>query len=164
MSSRSTLPKRIVLVIGVGNELRGDDGASVEVIRRLREPAGQAGIEVGEQLHEPTELLDAWQGRDAVVLVDTMSSGARPGTIRRFDASSEPLPARLRGSASTHAFGLVEAIELARTLDRLPRQLIVFAVEGQTFEAGTALSDEVQAVAPALACAVLREATELAKN
>lgn len=153
-----------MLVIGVGNELRGDDGASVEVIRRLREPAGQAGIEVGQQLHEPTELLDAWQGRDAVVLVDTMRSGARPGTICRFDASSGPLPARLSRSASSHTFGLDEAIELARALGRLPRRVIVFAVEGQTFEAGTALSDEVEAAAPALACAVLREATELAKD
>ena len=158
------MPERGVLVIGVGNELRGDDGAGVEVVRRVRESAGQAGIEVGEQLYEPTELLDAWQGRDAVVLVDTMRSGATPGTIRRFDASSEPLPARLRGSASTHAFGLDEAIELGRALDRLPRQVIVFAVEGRTFEAGTALSDEVEAVASALAYAVLREATELAKD
>lgn len=133
-------------------------------MRRLREPARRVGIEVGEQLCEPSDLLDTWQGRDAVVLVDTMRSGAQPGTIRRFDASSGPLPARWRGSASTHSFGLDEAIELARVLDRLPRRLIVVAVEGRTFETGTALSDDVAAAAPALACAVLREATELAKD
>jgi hydrogenase maturation protease len=155
------MPELAVLVIGVGNSLRGDDGAGVEVVRRLREPAGQGGIEVGEQPCEPTDLLHAWQGRDAVVLVDTMCSGAPPGTIRRFDASNEPLPARSRGSASTHAFGLDQAIELGRALHRLPRRVIVFAVEGRTFEAGAQLSDEVEAVAPALAHAVLREATEL---
>jgi hydrogenase maturation protease len=158
------MSERAVLVIGVGIDLRGDDGAGIEVVRRLRDRAGQSGIEVGEQQCEPIELVHTWQGRDAVVLVDTMRSGAPPGTIRRFDASSEPLPARLRGSASTHAFGLDQAIELGRALERLPRRVIVFAVEGRTFEAGAPLSDEVQAAAPALAQAVLREATQLATD
>lgn len=158
------VPDSPVLVIGIGNRLRGDDGASGEVVRRLHERGEQTGIEVSEQLCEPNDLLEALQGRDAVVLLDTMRSGDPPGTIRRFDASSEPLPARLRGSASTHAFGLHEAIELARALHRLPTRVIVFAVEGLDFEAGATLSAEVEAAVVPLACAVLREAGELAQN
>jgi hydrogenase maturation protease len=65
---------------------------------------------------------------------------------------------------STHAFGLHEAIELARALHRLPRRVIVFAVEGRHFEAGATPSGEVEAAVPRLACAVLRAATELAKK
>ena len=160
----SAMPDSPVLVIGIGNQLRGDDSASGEVVRRLHERGAQTGIEVIEELCEPNDLLEVLHGRDAVVLVDTMRSGDPPGTIRRFDASSEPLPARLRGSVSTHAFGLHEAIELARALHRLPRRVIVFAVEGRHFEAGGTLSGEVQAAVPPLACAVLRAATELAKK
>ena len=153
--------RRAVLVVGVGNELRGDDGAGIDVVRRLREPARRAGIELGEQQGEPTGLLDLWRDRDAVVLVDTMRSGATPGTVRRLDASHTPLPARLRGSSSTHAFALDETIELARVLKRLPNRLIVFAVEGCRFEAGMGLSRELKEVAPDLAGAVLREAQQL---
>jgi hydrogenase maturation protease len=153
-----------VLVIGVGNLLRADDGASGEVVRRLRDRRTQTGIEVSEQLCEPSDLLEAWQGRDAVVLVDTMRSGEAPGTIRRFDVSGEPLPASLRGSVSTHGFGLHEAIELGRALHRLPRRVIVFAVEGRDFEAGATPSPEVDAAVAPLAGAVLREARELANN
>jgi hydrogenase maturation protease len=148
----------------VGNELRGDDGAGAEVVRRMRESAWQAGIEVSGQCSGPAELLDLWQDRDAVVLIDSMRSGAPPGTIRRFDASNESLPARLRGSGSTHAFGLHEAIELARALGRLPGRVVVFAVEGQSFDLRTTLSEEVGAAVPALASAVLREAIELASG
>jgi hydrogenase maturation protease len=158
------VPESPVLVIGIGNRLRGDDGASAEVVRRLREREAQTGIEVSEQLHEPNDLLEAWQGRDAVVLVDAMRSGETPGTIRRFDVSREPLPARLRLSVSTHGFGLHDAIELARALHRLPRRVIVFAVEGLHFEAGATPSDEVEAAIAPLACAVLREAGELVQN
>ena len=158
------MPDRPVLVIGVGNRLRGDDGASWGVVRRLREHGTQIRIEVNERLCEPNDLIEAWQGRDAVVLVDTMRSGEPPGTIRRFDVTSEPLPARLRGSVSTHGFGLHEAIELGRALHRLPRRVIVFAVEGRHFEAGATPSGEVEAAIAPLARAVLREARELAKS
>jgi hydrogenase maturation protease len=154
--------RRGVLVIGVGNERRGDDGAGLETARRLREGARLAEIDVREAQGEAIELLDAWQDRDAVVLVDAMRSGAAPGTIRRLDASREPLPARLRGSSSTHAVALDQAIELARALDRLPQRVVVYAVEGRCFETGAEVSDEVAAAVPALADAVLREARELA--
>jgi hydrogenase maturation protease len=151
-----------VLVVGVGNELRGDDGAGVQVARRLPDAANAGGFEVREHQGEPTELLDAWQGRDAVVLVDTMQSGDPPGTIRRLDASSRPLPVPLSGSSSTHAFTLGDTIELGRALHRLPERVIVFAVEGRTFEAGAGLSSELEAILAVLAEVVLREASELA--
>jgi hydrogenase maturation protease len=154
--------ERAVLVIGVGNELRGDDGAGIEVVRRLRGPAAAVGIEVREAPGEPTALLDLWQGADRVIVVDAMRSGAPPGTVLRFDASGKPLPAHLRRSPSTHAVALEEAIELGRALRRLPERLIVIAVEGRTFAAGSGLSDELELLGPALADAVLREAVELA--
>ena len=149
------LDVRPVLVIGLGNELRGDDGAGIEVARRLRGLAAEAGIDVRAQQGEPAGLIDAWSGRKAVLVVDTMRSGAEPGTICRFDASCEPLPAQLRGSSSTHALSLAEAIELARALEQLPPRAVVFAIEGQGFETGAALSDEVRAVIPKVAGMVL---------
>ena len=152
------LDVRPVLVIGLGNELRGDDGAGIEVARRLRGLAAEAGIDVRAQQGEPAGLINAWSGRKAVLIVDTMRSGAEPGTICRFDASCEPLPAQLRGSSSTHALSLAEAIELARALEQLPPRAVVFAIEGQRFETGAALSDEVRAVIPKVAGMVLEAA------
>jgi hydrogenase maturation protease len=153
---------RSVLVIGLGNELRGDDGAGVCVIDRLRADAQATGIGICERQGEPTELLDAWEDADAIVLVDTMRSGAPAGTVRRFDASSHPLPTQLRASSSTHALGLGETVELARSVDRLPGTVIVYAVEGRAFEVGDALSPQVQAIVAGLADEVLREAQKLA--
>jgi hydrogenase maturation protease len=150
-----------VLVVGVGNPLRGDDGAGVEVARRLRGRAGD-GFEVRELRGDPAGLLDVWGGREAVVLVDTMRSGASPGTFRRLDASHEALPARQRhGPSSTHAAGLAETIELARVLGALPARVIVYAVEGLRYDVGARLSDELEAIVPTLAERVLREARSL---
>ena len=42
---------------------------------------------------------------------------------------------------SSHGFGLAHAVELARALGRLPSRLIVFAIQGETFDYGESLSE-----------------------
>ena len=128
------------LVIGVGNAMRGDDGAGLAVARALAARVGP-GVRVMEASGEGAALMDAWRGAETVVLVDAARSGAPPGTIHRFDAAKEPMPARFF-HYSTHAFSVAEAVELARVLGALPPRLLVFGIEGRTFEAGVALSPE----------------------
>jgi len=134
---------RSVVVIGVGNELRGDDGAGLEAVRRVRE---QLPASVGVHLHEGEAigLLELWQKADTAVLIDAVRSGAPPGTIHRLDASHAPLPSLVRRSSS-HTIGIGDAIELARALGTLPRRIRVYGIEGHRFEAGAGLSDEVSA-------------------
>lgn len=144
-----------VVAVGVGNPYRSDDGAGIAVAERLREAA--AGVEVVTCEQEPLRLLDAWSGADLAIVVDAVSSGAAPGTVHRFDATSEPLPSTLfRGS--THALGVGDAIELARSLDRLPRRVLVFGIEGERFTAGEELSAPVAAAVEPLASELAEEA------
>ncbi len=134
-----TLP---TAVFGVGNRWRGDDGAGIEVAARLA-ATSPAGVRVvSHESGDLSGLLDRWNKNDTVVVVDAASSGATAGSIRRFDAAVAPLPARACRSSS-HAFGVAEVVELARVLDRLPRTLEVYAIEGASFESGAGLSREV---------------------
>lgn len=142
-------------MIGIGNRYRTDDGAGLAVAERLRETPG---LDVRSCEREPVALLDDWDGAGTVLVIDAVSSGAEPGTIHRLDASSTPLPASFRGSTSTHAFGLADAIELARTLGRLPSQLTVYGIEGQTFTSGTTLTDPVAAAVGVVAAEVRQAA------
>ena len=98
---------------------------------------------------EPVGLIEDWTGADTVILVDAVSSGAVAGTVHRLDPLSEPIPAAL-SQGSTHAFGLAETIELARTLDRLPPRLTVYGIEGERFAAGQRLSPPVSAAVDAV--------------
>ena len=125
-------------VSGRGNEWRGDDGVGIEVARRV-------GGRVVEG--EPLALVDLVDGEDDVVLVDAVSSDAASGTIFRFEAGDEPLPAPLFGTASTHALGLADAVELARSLGRLPPRVLVYGIEGESFAFGKGLSATVVAAA-----------------
>ena len=143
------------LIIGLGNEYRGDDAVGLIVVRRLREAAPES-VRVLEESGEGAALLESWQDADTVILIDAVHSGAKPGTIHRFDAHVQPI-ARKFFRFSTHAFGVAEAVELARALGRLPPRLIVYGVEGKTFEAGAGLSPEVEAAAQEVAERVLGE-------
>ena len=151
-----------VIVVGVGNPLRGDDGVGLEVARRLRGRAETGDVVVRELEGEGVGLLDAWEGAAAVLLVDSVRSGAAPGTLHRVDLTDDPVPAELRGSTSTHALGVAEAIELARALGRLPGRLVIYGVEGTRFETGAGLSPHIAAVVDGVADAILREARGLA--
>ena len=143
------------LVIGVGNEWRGDDAAGLLVARQLRSHV-QTSCAVLEHDGEGAALMELWKCWDAVVVVDAVRSGAEPGTVYRCDAISQPLPTKIR-HGSTHAFSLGEAIELGRALNQLPRHLVVYAIEGQNFEAGDRLSSQVEGVISAVADRILRE-------
>jgi hydrogenase maturation protease len=100
-------------------------------------------------------LVEAWTGADHVVVVDAAVSGAAPGTVHRFDARAEPLPARSLRS-STHGFGVADAVELARALGRLPPRLDVYAVEAADVGAGSGLSPAVARAVEELARALSR--------
>jgi hydrogenase maturation protease len=139
----------------VGNAFRGDDAVGLEVARVLRGTLPD-GVELLEREGEPTALIDSWEGAEAAWLVDAVRSGAPAGTVHRLDAREEELPGDLF-HASTHAFGLAEAVELARALGRLPARTIVFGIEGARFEAGDELSREVAAAAREVAEAVREE-------
>ena len=154
----STAPERVV-VIGVGNALGGDDAAGLLVARRVRERI--AGIDVVEHEGDSTGLVELLDGAGGAVIVDALRSGSPPGTVRRFDAGAAPLPVRLRGSTSTHAVGLADAIELARTLGRLPARLVVIGIEGERFTAGAAHTPAVEGGIAAATAAVLAELTAL---
>jgi hydrogenase maturation protease len=151
-----------ILVIGIGNEYARDDAAGLCVARALQEQA-RDGVDIQEQSGEGAALMESWKGVDAVVVIDAAHSGSAPGTLHRFDAGREPLPAQsFRGS--THAFGLYEAVEVARSLNRLPPCLVVYVIEGGNFAAGTGLSPELERAIPAAATTVANEISAILQS
>jgi hydrogenase maturation protease len=145
-----------VVVIGVGNEFRRDDGAGPAVVQGLRDlvPAG-VGLVITDG--EPTRLLEAWTGAALAVVVDAVrvsgSEPPRPGTTYRFVVDR---PGAGAGpAASSHGFGFDDAIALALALDRMPGRLIVHAIEAADLSQGTGLTAPVAAAVSTVATAVL---------
>ena len=149
---------RTGLVIGLGQPDRGDDAVGPEVARHV---ATLAVPHVRVVEHEdPTDLLDAWEGHDTVVLVDAVSSGAVPGTLHVLDAGAAGVVVggaawRATGRGGTHGWGIGEVVALARALGRLPQRLVILGVEAEQFDHGAPLSAPVRDAVPQAAAAVL---------
>lgn len=127
-------------IVGVGNAMRGDDAAGLVLIERLAGRIPDASFYRSDG--EVSGLIDCFGRHGTVVIVDAARGEMPAGSVIRIDALSEPLDAeRLR--SSTHAFGLGEAIELARALGALPARLEVFAIVGERFDHGAALTPSV---------------------
>lgn len=143
------------LVIGIGNEFRCDDGVGLYVARKLRKlKPGNCTVE--EASGEGTYLMSCWEGYEFVIIVDAVRFASTPGTICRIDIDRQHLPANWV-QCSSHSVGLPEAIRLSQSLGKKPPSLIVYGIEGSSFETGIKLSPEVKAAADSLVETIMAE-------
>ncbi len=131
-----------ILLIGVGNEYRRDDGVGLLIARELKSK-NLPKTAVFEKSGEGASLMETWQGAQRVFLFDAVSSGGEEGKIHRFEAHLEPIPKNFF-NYSTHAFSVAEAVELARALHQLPPTLVVYGVEGKNFQEGIGVSSRIK--------------------
>lgn len=158
-----------IAVIGVGNEFRSDDGVGWAVVDLLRERARHHPLPPGALLckcdGEPARLLSLWEDACTSIVIDAARSDThgRAGRVTRL-ALDGPLPQSEPGVTSSHGLSLAAAVELARVLDRLPRQLIVYTVEGEEFGLGFGLSAAVSAAVEPIARRVEQEIRRFART
>lgn len=148
-----------MLVIGVGHPDRADDGVGPLAAAKLAVAAKRAharNIEVIECRGDVLALMDRWSASDILVLIDAAAAIAQPGRIHRIDVASGALPCEMVLS-STHAVGVAETIALAGVLGRLPRRVILYAIEATCFQPGAPMTGEVVSAANRLPELILAE-------
>jgi hydrogenase maturation protease len=144
----------MINVIGIGQSLRGDDGAGLAAVRFWRETRGGSwhhNLHI-ELVESPgIGLLNLLEGADAAILVDAVRSGAKPGTLHQL--SENDLMAFLDGTDSAHGWGIAETLAVGRKLDleELPQEIVVIGIEAGKVGMGVGLSPKVLAALPAAA-------------
>ena len=78
-------PAGRVVLAGIGNEMRHDDGIGPVIARRAARMSsvrpGAFVTALASPLNEPLDLLDDWDRDDLAIVVDAVRSGAPPGTV-----------------------------------------------------------------------------------
>lgn len=139
-----------VLVAGMGNDLLGDDGFGIAVIRRFE----AAGVPEGVRVYESgiagiglvQELMD---GYEALVIVDATDRGEEPGTVFLLEAdvpAQEELTEESRQEflADTHLTVPSQALTLARALGILPPAVYILGCQPEECGLGMDLSEPVE--------------------
>ncbi len=142
-----------IIVIGIGQSLRGDDAAGLEAVRYWQKAhpssANQPEVSVRTVELPGLGLLDMLEGSDRAVIVDATRSSSPPGTVRSL--AFENLEAFSSSAGSAHGWGLAETLRLGIGL--FPQladcQIILIGIEAAGFEPGAGLSPEVAEAIPA---------------
>ncbi|HYT66480.1 MAG TPA: hydrogenase maturation protease [Vicinamibacterales bacterium] len=146
----------MIRVLGLGNVLMSDDGFGPFVVRVLEatydQPAGVEFIDVGTPGLDLTPyLLDT----DAVIFVDTVTSGGRPGELRIYDRA-DILRHAPQTRTSGHDPALKEALLTVDAVGGGPKRVTLIGVIPDWIATGVVLSPQVEAAVGRAVMAVVQ--------
>ncbi len=134
-------------VIGVGNVLKGDDGAGPELVAALRNRFGLPLVDASEV----PENYGGWivkEKLESVVFVDAVDFGGQPGEFRLI-----PIDKLLVSASSTHRLSLHYLIRYLE--DEWDGEAILVGMQPKGLLLGEGLSAEVRDAVRSLAEALL---------
>ena len=113
-------------VLGLGNEILGDDALGILVARQVQARFGEA-VEVVSSSQSGFHVMDELLGVSRLLVVDSIRTGAaKPGTVYVLDEHAIP-PAP---GVSSHSLGIFEVLAVARRLGLpVPAECVILAVE-----------------------------------
>ncbi|CAB50277.1 hydrogenase maturation protease [Pyrococcus abyssi] len=132
------------LIVALGNEVMGDDGAGIKVARILKNKGYRVEI-LGTDIFS---LQQRYNGEDKVIIVDAVLSNDAGKVIHLKDEEIfQKLKAEIR---SAHFMGAIESLKLLMTLDeRLKNAKFHFVgITIKRIELGLELSEEVERAIP----------------
>jgi hydrogenase maturation protease len=144
---------RRIIVLGLGNLIRSDDGVGIHAVQRLlKDPRIPEDVEVLDGGTLGLLLLPLVEEATHVLAIDAIHAGVAPGTILRFDISQpEPLP----GTPSVHQIGFADLLAALRLLDKFPEQMSMLGVQPEETGWSERLSPAVETALPRLIEAVI---------
>jgi len=137
-----------LLVIGLGNLLRGDDGVGVHLARALAREAWPAGVRILDAGTPGLALLDLIEDADRVLILDAGDSSDPPATICVF-TPEEVCQARDSAPLSVHQADLLGVLRLGEALSMAVPVTLV-AIQPQSLKPGTELSPALAEAFPGL--------------
>ena len=139
-----------LLVLGLGNELLGDDGFGPVLVREIGRKYSEAASAV-ECLDGGTQglaLLGRISGRKALIVLDALMTGQTPGTVSVL-AGEEIFQKSSHRSTTAHEGNAGELLAAARLLQELPEQIFLVGMEPETIRTQLGLSKVVEDALPA---------------
>ena len=150
-----------VVVLGVGNILRRDEGVGVRVIQYLQDRYAFPGnVTLVDGGTAGLGLLSLIEGADHLIVVDAVQAGEAPGSL--FVFTPDELSFQTAPQLSLHEIGLVEVLALLKAVGRRRPRTVIIGVQPEDISLWEPeLTPTVRAQVPKLAALVLQELARL---
>ncbi len=143
-----------VVVIGLGNVLRSDDGVGVHLVRALAQETWPSSVRIVDAGTPGLALLDLMEGAAHVVIVDACQLDSPPGTVRVFTPAE--VRSRTEGAPlSIHQADVLGALRLGEAVG-VSAPVTLVGIQPASLEPGTELSPTLAQTLPDLLARVRR--------
>lgn len=143
-----------VVVIGLGNTYRRDDGVGIAAAAAL-DGLTLPAVHVVTGIAEPMSLLEAWTEASLAVVIDAaVADGSSPGRVRRCGPDDLVFAP---GRTSSHSLDVARAYALGQALARVPDALVLLTVEIADIGYGVGLTPAVAAAVPKVVAMAVAE-------
>ncbi len=139
----------MIKIIGIGSPF-SDDRLGWNVIEQLQATFDKTKMNNIDFLtcdRPNMSLISLMKGADEVILIDAVKSENLPGTIVRL-SPDDIFESQIL--LSSHDFGVKHALELAHSLNLLPKQLTLYGIEIGTLSYNDQLSSDIADAIPML--------------
>jgi hydrogenase maturation protease len=131
-----------IVVLGLGNLLRRDEGLGIRAMERLRVcytlPDAVRLVDGGTL---GLELLSYLEGAECVLILDAALTDGLPGTLLRV--AGDQVPAFFGMRTSPHEIALADLLAVTKLRGTEPRELVVWGMQPAAVEPGWELSEPV---------------------
>ena len=135
------IDENAIVVLGVGNLLRSDEGVGVHAARMLERVNLPPGVKIVDAGVAVADALSSYKNIGKLVVVDAVDAKAQPGSVFRF--RPRDVARRHALLRSLHELDLFDALEMAERGGCSVGEVIVVGVQPKTTDWGLELSPEV---------------------
>lgn len=137
------------IILGVGNQILGDDGVGVHVANKLKKQIQNQDITIDEAITGGMNLLEMILDYDKAIIIDAVKTKTgKNGQVKRIPLSDFST----MHSCNPHDVSLIEAVDMAKKMGetRIPKEIVIIGIMMKQIpcEFGEKLSKNIATAVP----------------
>lgn len=148
-----------ITVLGIGNILLRDEGVGVRVVELLKDSDLPEEVELVDGGTATLNLFPILAETEHLIVIDAVKGGMPQGTLYRL--KPKDLKPTEGSAVSLHDLGLLQALDMAKAIGKMPKSVMIFGVEPKKIDWGMELSPEIEQELPHLATVIIEEIESL---
>ena len=141
-------PKYKILVVGLGNPLRADDGLGLKAIEILKEESWTSEVLFLKIGTSPINYLPQIKEAQNIIVIDAIQGGKKTGSI--YQLTLDNLNHQSTEYVNAHSYSLPQVITLAKEISNLPQKVLFYGLEPEDLSFNNHLSPSIKKNLPQL--------------
>ena len=147
-----------IVIIGIGNMLRSDDGLGFHIIKELQKYNLPPDVKLVERDVLDFQILNVMKNARKVIFVDVVQNNGKPGEIYYLDLTQiNTENAEDLRILNIHNLGLEKFLLFCKIMRVSPPRILLIGCEPKNLEMGLELSKEVREAIPKIIKLILKE-------